>query len=61
MANKKPLRDCEEKSDINDITLLRVRLARALRLRVDMLNEEVVIYETDDPKNTFENLFKLYE
>ena len=50
----------------NDITLLRARLAKALVLRADikavvMLNEKVVIYETDESKIFFENLFKLYE
>ena len=67
MANKKSLKDCEEKIFINDdITLLRARLAKALRLRADiksvvMVNEKVVIYKTDESKITFENLFKLYE
>ena len=67
MANKKSLKDCEEKIFINDdITLLRARLAKALRLRADiksvvMLNEKIVIYKTDESKITFENLLKLYE
>ena len=67
MANKKPMKDCEEKTFINDdITLLRARIAKALRLRADiitvvLLNEKVVIYKTDESKLTFENLFKLYE
>ena len=67
MTNKKSLKDCEEKIFINDdITLLRARLAKGLKLRADiksvaMLNEEVVIYKTDESKITFENLFTLYE
>ena len=67
MANKKSLKDCEEKIFINDdITLLRARLANALRLRADikfvaMLSEKVVIYKTDESKITSENLLKLYE
>ena len=67
MANKKLLKDCEEKIFINDdITLLRARLAKALRLRADIITvvlliENVVIYKTDESKITFENLFKLYE
>ena len=67
MANKKSLKNCEEKIFINhDITLLMARLAKALRLRADiksgaMLNEKVVIFKTDESKITFENLFKLNE
>ena len=54
MANKKSLEGCEEKIFINDdITLLRARFAKALRLRADiksvvMLNEKVVLHKTDE-------------
>ena len=67
MAYKQLLKDGEEKIFINDdITLLRARLAKALRLRANiksvvMLYEKVVSYKTAESKNTFENLFKLYE
>ena len=60
MANQKSLNDCEEKIFINDdITLLRMPLAKALRLRANikvhvvMLNEKVVNYETDESINYF--------
>ena len=67
MTNEISVKGCEEKIFINDdITLLRARLAKALRLRADnksaaMLNEKVVIYETVEFKNTFENRFRLCE
>ena len=67
MVTKKSLKDYEEKIFINnDITLLRARLAKALRLRahiesVVMLNEKVVIYKTDECKLNFANQIKLYE
>ena len=60
MANQKSLNDFEEKIFINDdITLLRMPLAKALRLRANikvhvvMLNEKVVNYETDESINYF--------
>ena len=56
MANKKSLKDCEEKIFISDdISLLRTRLAKVLILRADiksvaMLNEKIVIPKTDESK-----------
>ena len=52
MTHKTSLIEYKEKIYINDdITLLRTRLAKAVRLRADiksvtMLNKKVVIYET---------------
>ena len=48
----------------NDITWLRPRLAKALRLRIHIksmarLNENVAIYKTDEYKITFENFVQL--
>ena len=55
MANKDSLDGCEEKiinNDDDDITLLRARVAKALRLRpniksVAMVNDKVLSYKTD--------------
>ena len=66
MANKKLTKDCEEKIFNNDdITLLRARLTKALKLRVDIKSVALLIGgkdidKTDEPKITFKNLFKLH-
>ena len=67
MTNKKKLKDSENKIYINDdLTLLRARLAKALRQRqdvtaVNMINEKIVGYQQNDTKTVFDSLFKLYE
>ena len=67
MTNKKKLKDSENKIYINDdLTLLRARLAKALRQRqdvtsVNMINEKIVVYQQNDTKTVFDSLFKLYE
>ena len=56
MTNKKKLKDSENKIYINDdLTLLRARLAKALRQRqdvtsVNMFNEKIVVYQQNDTK-----------
>ena len=67
MTNKKKLKDSENKIYINDdLTLLRARLAKALRQRqdvtsVNMFNEKIVVYQQNDTKTVFDSLFKLFE
>ena len=64
MTNKKKLKDSENKIYINDdLTLLRARLAKALRQRqdvtsVNMINEKIVVYQRNDTKTVFDSLFK---
>ena len=64
MTNKKKLKDSENKIYINDnLTLLRARLAKALRQRqdvtsVNMINEKIVVYQQNDTKTVFDSLFK---
>ena len=67
MTNKKKLKDSENKIYINDdLTLLRARLAKALRQRqdvtsVNMIDDKIVVYQQNDTKTVFDSLFKLYE
>ena len=65
MANKDSLDGCEEKiiNNDDDITLLRARVAKALRLRpniksVAMVNDKVLSFKTYYSKITFEKVFK---
>ena len=67
LTNKFKLKGFENRIFVyDDLTLLRGRLAKALRQRqdiasVNMINEKIVVYQADNFKLAFYSLFKLYE